>query len=171
MPIYFPDMSTTSPFTQAVADNKRVMTRCSALQIHHAQCEVNFLHLQRLLPGFPCGQQKLVDVTLGARHTQRISLCVAERNPYTAQVVLHQEKPVWGGRGIELHVRAYLDVCMAEVVGSPPINRLLPRYPYPNPRMLARDEKWQLNRLLGEWLSLCISDGHAAGDASIALCG
>ena len=171
MPIYFRDMSTTLPLTQTAAANKRVITHCSSLQIHHARCEVNFLHLQRLLPGFPCGQMTCIDATLGSRHTQRISLCVTERNPYTAQLVLRQEQPLWGERGIELHVRAYLDVCMAEVVGSPPTTRLLARYPYPNPRMLARDEKWQLNQLLGEWLAFCFSEGRAAGDAAFVFDG
>ncbi len=33
---------------------------------------------------------------------------------------------------------------------------------------LARDEKWQINRLLGEWLAHCLAEGHALHSAALA---
>ena len=143
----------------AIASHRRYPRHtgiAGSLQDHHAQCEVNFLHLQRLLQSFSAGSRLDVECTTGSAPSQQVGLCVLERSRYTALVYVTQSLPVWGERRIELHVRVYLDVAMAEVVASPPfITRLLARYPYPNPRMLARDEKWQLNRLLGEWLSCC----------------
>ena len=46
--------------------------------------------------------------------------------------------------------------------------RLLARYDYPNGNGLARDEKWQANRLLGEWLAHCLAEGHALHAAALA---
>jgi uncharacterized protein len=136
------------------------------LRDHHAQCELNFLQLQRLLPEFRAGARLQVACGTDDRSLQRIRFCALERSRYTALVSVTQESSLWGARCIELHVRVYLDVSMAEVVASPPaVKRLLARYPYPNPRMLARDEKWQLNRLLGEWLSCCLRIGYAMDSA------
>jgi len=34
--------------------------------------------------------------------------------------------------------------------------RLAVRYPYPNPRMYHRNEKWQTDMFLSEWLDNCL---------------
>ena len=144
-----------------LANRPRAIDAAVSLQCHHAQCEVNYLHLQRLLPGFRTGDELHIGCSERGGSVQQIRLCVLERSRYTAVVRLIQDWALWGRGGIELDVRVYLDVAMAEVVGSPPlVSRLRPRYPYPNSRMLARDEKWQLNCLLGEWLACCFETGH-----------
>jgi uncharacterized protein len=163
MLIYFRAMS-PSRMPHHAAANGGVLTRCSPLQIHHAECEVNFLRLQKLLPGFENGQSRGIGLRIHASHAEMVELRVMSRQPYTADVVLRQGRPVWGDKAAELQIRVYLDARMAEVVGSAHVRRLLPRYDYPNPRMLARDEKWQSDRLLGEWLSSCLSHGHALHD-------
>lgn len=58
-----------------------------------------------------------------------------------------------------LKFRVYHDLRMAEVVdfADPGVGRC--RYDYPNDLMLARDERWQQNRLLGEWLALALRTG------------
>lgn len=60
------------------------------------------------------------------------------------------------------HVRVYQDACMAEVVLSETGRQLHGVYPYPNQKMYQTDEKQQLNRLLSEALSHCLSHGVAA---------
>ena len=157
------------PNPKPVADVASARTPCSSLQIHHAQCEMNFLYLKRLLPGFSPGQRIGIGVDLASGLVDQIDIQVMERSPFTALVSLQQAKPLWGGKGIELQVRVYIDARMAEVIGCPLAARLLVRYPYPNPRMLARDEKWQLNRLLGEWLSFCLVQGHAVEDVAVVI--
>jgi uncharacterized protein YqiB (DUF1249 family) len=146
-------------------------THCSALQIHHAECEVNFLRLQKLLPGFASGQACRIGAQPIGAYQDVLEVLVTERCPYTAELRVRQKRPVWGRRSSEFRVRVYLDARMAEVVGCENVRRLLPRYDYPNARGLARDEKWQHNRLLGEWLSRCLSDGHALSDAALAVGG
>ena len=136
------------------------MTRGDPLQIHPAECEVNFLRLARLLPGFGAGQARRIGIRFSSGHEDVIELRVTERSPYTAVIELRQARPVWGDAALEISVRAYLDARMAEVTGCRHARRLLPRYPYPNSRGLARDEKLQQDVLLGEWLSRCLADGH-----------
>lgn len=141
-------------------------THGSPLQIHHAECEVNFLRLQKLLPGFEVGQTRRIGALPVGEHHDVLEVRVHERSPYTAELRVLQKRPVWGRHASEFRVRVYLDAKMAEVTGSARVLRLLPRYEYPNANGMARDEKWQSNRLLGEWLSRCLSDGHELADAA-----
>lgn len=168
MLIYSIPMSTTrSPHTrQAHAPPGR--THESPLQIHHAECEANFLRLQKLLPGFEGGHSRCIGLRALGSHEDALDLRVLERSAYTAELTVRQQRPVWGHRPSEFRVRVYLDARMAEVTGCASVFRLLPRYPYPNTRGLARDERWQLNRLLGEWLARCLADGYAPARIALA---
>lgn len=56
-------------------------------------------------------------------------------------------------------VRLYHDARVAEVCSSEQISRVKPRYDYPNAKMMQKDEKFQLNQFLGEWLSFCLKHG------------
>lgn len=143
--------------------------RGSTLQLHHAECEANYLRLAKLLPGFEPGRSWRIGIRFPGGHHDAIELRVLERAPYTAELSLRQLHPVWGTSALALSIRAYLDARMAEVTGCPQARRLLARYPYPNARGLARDEKWQLDHLLGEWLSRCLADGHALHEAALAV--
>lgn len=144
-------------------------TQVSALQIHHAECEVNFVRLSRLLPEFVTGLARCIGICFPGGHHDALELRVVERAPYTAELSLRQLHPVWGTSALEILVRVYLDARMAEVVGCAQARRLLARYPYPNRRGFARDERWQLDRLLGEWLAHCLAEGHALHEPAVAL--
>jgi uncharacterized protein YqiB (DUF1249 family) len=168
LPIYFRSMSFPRHAGQAAPGRGAAVPPCSPLQIHHAECEVNFLRLEKLLPGFAAGQARHIGTRLPHGGMDVLHLHVVQRCPYTAEVLLRQQQPVWGARGAEFTVRAYLDARMAEVVGCARVRRLLARYDYPNRHGLARDEKWQINRLLGEWLAHCLAEGHALHPAALA---
>ena len=168
LPIYFRSMSFPRHAGQAAPGRGAAVPPCSPLQIHHAECEVNFLRLEKLLPGFAAGQARHIGTRLPHGGMDVLHLPVVQRCPYTAEVLLRQQQPVWGARGAEFTVRAYLDARMAEVVGCARVRRLLARYDYPNRHGLARDEKWQINRLLGEWLAHCLAEGHALHPAALA---
>jgi len=58
-------------------------------------------------------------------------------------------------------VRVYHDANTAEVVSYQGHRNLLPRYTCPNPKMYQPDEKMQVNRFLGEWLSHCLEVGRS----------
>jgi uncharacterized protein len=128
---------------------------------HLADCELNYLRLQRLLPrDCAVGSRQefgLVDAT--------VQLLVTECAPYTTSLEVRLSRPavaVW--RSPVLSVQSYHDAAMAEVVAVAGIRVKKPRLPYPNPAMLQRDEKRQLNRYLGEILRHCLSLGHSMAD-------
>ena len=58
-------------------------------------------------------------------------------------------------------VRVYHDASTAEVISSQGHKNFQPRYPLLNPKMYHTDEKKQVNLFLGEWLSLCLSEGRS----------
>ncbi len=64
-------------------------------------------------------------------------------------------------------VRLYHDAQSAEVVEVRNESRFKEVYEYPNPRMRARDEKAQVNRFLGEYLSMCLRYGLAAEQVAV----
>lgn len=148
--------------SQPSAPVRRPQARAFApsLESRHAECELNYARLARVLPGFACGTARTIGLRRADGRVERLEFTVTERSPYTVTIELLQCTPVWGSQAMRLIVRAYLDARMAEVTGCDEARYLLARYPYPNARMFARDEKWQLNRLLGEWLAACLADGH-----------
>ena len=139
------------------------------LQSYHAECEANFLRLSRLLHGFESGAELNVALPHRDRRPDFVDLRVIERNPYTAQVEIAQREPPWGaGQRMMMQLRVYLDARMAEVIACQGLRHFKLRYHYPNPQMLAPDEKRQLNHFLGEWLSACLRHGQSTRTVALA---
>ncbi len=121
--------------------------------------ERNFRHLLALVPGLP-----VLDgpVALEAPGLPAILVEVVERGRYTRGLVLHQRLGLerQGVRDPNMRVRVYCDARLAEVVAYQDHRHFRPSYPYPNPWMLQRYEKLQVNRFLGEWLGHCLGRGY-----------
>src|SRR5690606_28435223 len=97
----------------------------------------------------------------------QLNITILERAPYTTTLELAQsfgEAVSELMQGPRLTVFMYHDATMAEVVAWEKHRRLQARYDYPNRKMYHADEKAQLNRFLGDWLSLCQTEGHVAMD-------
>ena len=58
-------------------------------------------------------------------------------------------------------VRVYHDASTAEVISYQGHRNLQPRYPQPNRMMYHVDEKMQVNKFLGEWLTHCLNVGRS----------
>jgi uncharacterized protein YqiB (DUF1249 family) len=136
------------------------------LQSLMAICETNYWRLRKLLlpefPKFACG-----DVFLFALPTpdpsieRRLRLHILERCPYTTTLELSEVScdgtaSRWG-LSPQLTVRIYHDARTAEVLAFQQQKHFFGRYDYPNPQMRQRDEKFQLNSLLADWLNHCLS--------------
>lgn len=63
----------------------------------------------------------------------------------------------------QAQIRAYHDAQLVEVLKWSGQKHFLPRYDGDNGRGYAKDEKYQLNILLGEWISLCLRTGRTDG--------
>ena len=88
----------------------------------------------------------------------RVELTVLERGPYTTAAAAQVPKQDWGSSP-NMRIQLYHDAKSAEVMAYQHQSRFLGAYEYPNKRMRARDEKEQLNRFLGNYLSLCLAVG------------
>lgn len=90
-----------------------------------------------------------------------VHLEVVEVTPYTAVVQLTPESDSSFTRGFAMQIRAYHDASIADIVRCDHLHQLLPKYPYPNDRMLHPDEKAQLHRFVREWLAHCDKFGKS----------
>ena len=125
----------------------------------HATCESNYQRLLQLFPDYQTANSREFQLAGG----QRVRLDVIERCRYTTLFKINQQasaEPSLLSARFEL--RAYHDARMAEVFSFQSQRQIASRYEYPNPGMLARDEKAQLNQFLAEWLAHCLAQGHSA---------
>lgn len=131
------------------------------LSEHLADCELNYLRLQKLLPETCVSSTQLSYGLVDATVHFRITECA----PYTTSIEVELAKPgnsEWASP--QMSVQVYHDAGLAEVVAVQGIRVKQARQPYPNPAMLQRDEKRQLNRYLGEILCHCLAQGHSLTD-------
>ena len=145
-----------------------------------AECDANYIRLLKLIPGlyryrndeslqgkvaeFNITDQSLtpVDVT--------VEISVVESFRYTTTLKIEQRPR--SGHWLEnpaMEVRVYHDASTAEVVACSEHRNFEARYPQPNPQMFQRDEKLQVNRFLGEWLSYCLAVGRCTHMPELAL--
>jgi uncharacterized protein len=137
-----------------------------------AECDANYIRLMKLIPRLrnfhdTAEVQGKVAEFCVANHqndyhkvTVEISVIEAFKYTTTLKIVQKLDARKWFSNPI-LHVRVYHDASTAEVVAYQNHKNFQPKYPQPNPQMYQRDEKSQLNKFLGEWLSHCLSAGRS----------
>lgn len=100
------------------------------------------------------------ETSFGGKVTVEIE--IVEAFKYTTTLEIRQ-KPVlekWMTNPSML-VRAYHDASTAEVISYQGHRNLQPRYEQPNAKMYHSDEKMQVNRFLGEWLTHSLKVGRS----------
>ncbi|MCF7501642.1 MULTISPECIES: DUF1249 domain-containing protein [unclassified Pseudoalteromonas] len=122
-------------------------------------CEHNYVRALKLLPKerqighvrkVQLGNSTfVVKIDDTAKYTMDISISQETGN-------LHVVTPLY------LTVRMYHDAKVAEIVHHDFHQRIKPSYAYPNPNMHQKDEKYQLNAFLYDWLVACVENGRAA---------
>ncbi|HAR32160.1 MAG TPA: DUF1249 domain-containing protein [Gammaproteobacteria bacterium] len=125
-----------------------------------AECDANYMRLSRLFPGMQDENERRFVLALGARDSQ-VRLSVVERGPYTTLIDIRQLPDAAWLPQAHLRVRLYHDARSAEVVECQGVRHFRAAYGYPNPHMHQPDEKAQVNRLLSEFLTLCLAQGAA----------
>lgn len=131
------------------------------LPAHMAECDANYARLLQLFPGLKTEDVREFGVDLGDASVC-LELAVLERSPYTTLVRLAQtemDSDSWIGQP-QITIRLYHDASCAEVVQYQHYRDFKAVYDYPNPAMHQRDEKVQVNRLLGELLAVCLHRGQ-----------
>jgi len=135
------------------------------LPTHLAECDANYLRLMKLAPALDLCDERALTLSIGNEDV-RVRVRLLERCPYTSLVELAQVSASRGTFDLRLPrlvIRLYHDARSAEVVEYQSGRRFAAVYPYPNPEMRQRDEKAQVNRLLGEYLSICLAHGADVG--------
>lgn len=122
--------------------------------------EANFAKLARVVPGLRDLQGHIS--ICGPNDTQ-LELKILETSKYTKTFSLHLNQgntkqsatQPWASN-LQMKIRNYYDASVTEVLAFQKQHRLNARYPYPNHKMHQRNEKWQTNQFLGEWLDYCL---------------
>ncbi|MFA0114972.1 DUF1249 family protein [Vibrio sp. 10N.261.46.E11] len=117
--------------------------------------ETNYAKLNALLPA----GHEVGDVRCYQAVNMVYQLTVNEVTKYTTLIDICQsdEMPVFPLP--KMSVRLYHDARVAEVCASGDFSRVKAKYDYPNTKLLQKDEKFQLNKFLGEWLTFCLKTG------------
>ena len=129
---------------------------------HLAECDANYVRLYQLLMDDASGKFEEIAVHLNSKDDE-IIFAVAESGKYTSTVLITRSMPA-SLPDLFLKVRVYHDAQCAEVVNYQGQERHAPTYDYPNPKMRAPDEKVQINRFLGELLSICLTKGRVVAN-------
>ncbi len=117
--------------------------------------ETNYAKLNALLPGQPrVGDVRSYQV---AKMSYQLEVCEITRYTTVIHVSQCDEMPVFPLP--KMTVRLYHDARVAEVCASEQISRVKARYDYPNTKMMQKDEKFQLNQFLSDWLTFCLKHG------------
>ena len=133
-----------------------------------ALCTANYLAILRLLPQLQ-GESAACFV-IDALGGGKVSVRVLERGPYTTFIDIEQIGGEAAAAGqAHFQVRVYHDARMAEVIACQGHRQIRPRYDYPNAGMYHRDEKFQVNRFFGEWLSSCLARGRSVSSIGALL--
>lgn len=128
--------------------------------------EANFKKLARVVPDL---SELETGTTAQGAHGTQLSLHILEISKFTKTFSLHLQHAAehpWLP-GLQLKIRNYYDANVTEVLAFQHKHRLDARYNYPNNEMFQRNEKWQTNQFLGEWLDHCLRTGcifHAAAE-------
>jgi uncharacterized protein len=127
-----------------------------------AECEANYLRITKLMMNMEQDHYRFLVVR---GHVQWLHLLrVVERSRYTTTIEMMRTSVHTSSDWLsipKLTLRVYHDAALAEVLAWEGHKRLRPRYDYPNRSMYQHDEKYQLNRFLGEWLDVCLNHGQS----------
>ncbi len=129
------------------------------LPAHMAECDVNYHKLHKLFQNMRLEDEQSLQV-LFFEQIFSIKLIVLDRGPYTTTIGISQTNETEEWVLIpNISVRVYHDAKSAEVIKIDNQNVFHGVYEYPNRKMRQPDEKEQINKFLGEALSLCIENG------------
>ena len=148
----------TRGFAKGEISSIRKRTYKVDLSAHMAVCDINYQRMLKLFPKMREQDEIKIALTPGAEGTF-VVIKALERSPYTTLLHLCQQPELNWGSSPNMRIRMYHDSSSAEVVEYQHENRFHGHYEYPNQRMRHPDEKVQLNRFQGEYLSLCLAIG------------
>ncbi|SHO56109.1 DUF1249 family protein [Vibrio quintilis] len=125
--------------------------------------ETNYAKLNALLPSEP----EVDDIRCYQAQCVKYQLEVTEVTKFTTLVKICQSDEVTVFPLPTMSVRLYHDARVAEVCQTEQMYQFKSRYDYPNEKMAQKDEKAQINRFLGDWLTFCLKFGISRAPISL----
>lgn len=121
-------------------------------------CEQNYFRVMKLMPKTETiGDTSIIDV-----ENFCYQLEITDTSRFTTDIIFKQiSSNMIGFINPKLLVRVYHDARMAEVISPDYLKRIKPSNEYPNPLMHHKDEKYQVNAFLLDWLDHCITHGRS----------
>ncbi|MGA1757727.1 MAG: DUF1249 domain-containing protein [Pseudomonadales bacterium] len=135
-----------------------------------AACDANYIRIQQLFAQHDETDECRFGL-LSDHHHAQVNIQVLERAKYTATLAIELDQLNLGLKWLtwpRFEVRVYHDLATAEVLRVGKARKLRQVYTLPNPDHHQPDEKSQVNHLLGEFLTLCLSHGAAIEPISIS---
>jgi uncharacterized protein YqiB (DUF1249 family) len=130
--------------------------------------EVGLIEMSTSTPGNKLAEFIVSDNRHGHENTVvEIRLVEAFKYTMTLDITQRPEAGKWLANP-SMQVRIYHDASTAEVTAYQNHRNFQPRYRQPNQNMYQPDEKMQVNRFLGEWLTLCLHAGRCLKVPDIA---
>ncbi|NVJ66437.1 MAG: DUF1249 domain-containing protein [Gammaproteobacteria bacterium] len=124
-----------------------------------ALCATNYAKLIKLLPDIERIEELGPVVQFQVKKQPDLEVQLLQVSRYTQTLSLKQAD-VKQHLNREFCVRIYHDAKLVEVLSGVHDPMLPPVYKIPNQAMKQVDEKAQINRFLGEWLSFCLEHGQ-----------
>ncbi len=151
------------------------------IKLMMADCDANYMRLCRLVPAVlnkvvSSNDNLTIAVDLATAEPALLEFTIRQQCRFTTDLNIRVQVDSFsnleGEPGfINMAVRLYHDVKMAEVYAWNRKRSRLASYEYPNDSMFQPDEKAQQNRFLAEWLSLSLNQGLAMGRESYSIKG
>lgn len=120
-----------------------------------AICAANYAKLLKLLPEIKSYQKDHETIRFIIKDQPDLRITLLQSSAHTQTFNFKQIDPDQH-LNRDFCLRVYHDAQLVEVISGVHDSMLPPVYKIPNPEMKQVDEKAQLNRFLGEWLSFCL---------------
>ena len=121
--------------------------------------EINFLKLNKILPNILKENSASFSLPEGDKSSV-VNINVSKESKYTSRLIVCQSN--FSIRSIEnmiMEVAVYHDLRMIEIRRFNGKHQFWARNVFPNKNMLSKDEKYQWNKYLSEWLGFVAKEG------------
>ena len=121
--------------------------------------EINYLKLNKILPNILRKNRASFSLPEGEK-SSAVNINVLKESKYTSKLIVCQTNfSINNMEDMIMEVAIYHDLKMTEVRRFNGKHQFWARNVFPNKNMLSKDEKYQWNKYLSEWLSFAAREG------------
>ena len=123
--------------------------------------ELNYLKLQKLLPNISIDGETSFSLPEGKKNS-KVIINILKESKFTSRMLVSQNNfSIETIENLIMEIAIYHDLRMIEVIRFNGKHQFWSRNSFPNKNMLSKDEKFQWNKYLSEWLEFSKREGLA----------